>query len=345
MEHSEQLPINLTLVYQIVFTCVCPILALIPITLHLFNAYIFSNIEFKTQTYRYLKLNAIIDIISLILVLPLPVTELCSEWWSNNYWLVVYRLYINYYLVRVLRTVSTITSVLVAWDRYRTMDGKKIYGNLFYLGFSINCLFSFIIHLPNLFLNEIVLRGNLTQQQNETYVIKVIAIDSLSKVIISQSIFMTIILIVAVFLNIKLVLMIKKKINLKFKPIKIDEQQQVIEQRKDKTSIDSNSSVQLMEISTNFNAYKMIFSKSKAKELETSLLIFWITVAFIIDQFLQILGGIMIMFINRDSKDYILVFILFYFFIILTHSGNYFIYYNFNISFSRRSKLLFKRFC
>jgi hypothetical protein len=330
------------MVYQIIYTFVCPILALFPFSLDLISAYIFSNIEFKTQTYRYLKLNSIIDALSILTILFLPLTEcqdLCSGLWNSNYWLIIYRLYMNHYLTRLLRTISSILSVTIAWNRYKTMNQYKIYGNYFYFTLFLNCLFSSIIHLPNLFFNQVVLREQSTQQ-NETYVIKVVKIDQLNNLLITQFLFITIIFIFTVVINIKLALIIKSQINAKFKSIKSNKQM-----KKCRDSSYTSVSVQIKSNTSKINTYNIIFAKTKVKEFETSLLIFWISVVFIIHQVLQIVCGIALIFVDRDVEKNVLIFIVLYILIVTVHSFNFFIYYKFNRAFSRRIKLLYNNVC
>jgi hypothetical protein len=112
----------------------------------------------------------------MVTLLFLPLTEceeLCSGWWNSNYWLIVYRFYINYYLTRVLQTISTILSVTIAWNRCRSMDQHKLSGNIFYLTILFNIIFSCLMHLPKLFINEIVLQNNISQEDSKIYDLKI----------------------------------------------------------------------------------------------------------------------------------------------------------------------------
>jgi hypothetical protein len=334
--------------HQIVFILICPLLALIPIVVNFFSAYIFSNIEFKTKTYRYLKLNAIVDALSMVTLLFFPLTEceeLCSGWWNSNYWLIVYRLYINYYLTRVLQTISTILSVTIAWNRCRSMDQHKNSGNIFYLTILLNIIFSCLMHSPKIFLHEIVLQNNNTLDDSKIYALKMVQIEVINNLLlILNFLFMIVVLIFTVCLNVKLVLNIRKQINAKFKSIKLikkdEETEKIVLEKSRNSTIQSFYSAQLNSETNQINSYKIIFSKTKLMEFESSLMVFWITVVFIVDIVLQTAGVAVVMLLKRDSKEYFFVLIFLYIFIIVSHLGYFCVYYKFNRSFSERIKLL-----
>jgi hypothetical protein len=327
---------------QIVFTFVMPTLTIIPIIMNLMSAFIFSNIEFKTQTYRYLKLNSIIDAISLGTILFLPVTqcqELCAKWWTNNYWLVVYEIYINNYISRSLRTVSSILSVTIAWKRFRTMNQYKINNNNFYFIISSIFMFSFVLYLPALFLSKI----SSNNSTGQIYTLRVAKLNVYNQLSLIYYLVTILILILTVILNAKLVFKIKEQLNLKFRSIKFKSANdcKIVEF----LSLNTNTvNLRPVLVDDRLKTYRIIFSRNKIVEFETTLLIIWITLVFIIDQFLQTISASLFLFIDKTSQKYILILIFLFLIIVSTQLFNVYFYYKYNRAFSRRFRLLIKSF-
>ena len=135
------------------------------------------------------------------------------------------------------------------------------------------------------------------------------------------------ILITTIILNIKLVTEIKNQFNLKYKSLKL-------------TSFSSNAKLK-NHSDDRLKTYKIIFSKSRSIEIHTTLLIFWITLLFIIDQFVQAISGTFYIFIKKDSLSFTFILAFIFLIIFSTQLTYFFIYYKFNRAFSRRFWQLF----
>ena len=132
---------------EIIQFCLLSVLMTIPIALKTVTAYIFKNIEFKTQTFRFLRINSIFDVLFMITYPFQPWTELKNEKWGN-YWLTVYKFYILIYASRCLRTLNLIMNTIVAWNQYRQNKNRnKIPFSkcFFYAVISCVLIFSFVL--------------------------------------------------------------------------------------------------------------------------------------------------------------------------------------------------------
>jgi hypothetical protein len=154
---------------QVAFTVAFSICIPIAIIFKLICARIFTNIEFRTENFRFLKYYSIIDAISFFILLPMPLIvcqDLFMVWLKNNYYLVFYQLYVVSFIWSSLNTFKSILSLSVAWNHLRNLKSHKTSTKLFYLVICFSAIFSILLHAPNLVINEISVKLNITR---ETY--------------------------------------------------------------------------------------------------------------------------------------------------------------------------------
>ena len=157
------------MISELILKFTFPLLITLLAFLKLVSVYIFSNIEFKTQTYRYLKLISIIDLLLLSVSLFLPLTEWIGQSYQNIYWSLLFQFYIKIFFGRCLQIANTLLVLRIIWIHYRNLYGSKIYGtNLNFILASV-VIISLIFNLPVLILNKIELVKNITINIMEKY--------------------------------------------------------------------------------------------------------------------------------------------------------------------------------
>jgi hypothetical protein len=152
---------------QVTFTVAITICIPITIIFKLICARIFTNIEFRTENFRFLKYYSIIDAISFFILLPMPLIvcqDLFGVWLKNNYYLVFYQLYVVSFIWSSLNTFKSILSLILAWNHLRNLKSHKTSTKFFYLVICFSAIFSILLHLPNLIINEISVKLNITRE-------------------------------------------------------------------------------------------------------------------------------------------------------------------------------------
>jgi hypothetical protein len=332
----------LIFISKIMFTLVIPLISFIPIVLNLYSAFIFSTIE-NSQTCRFLRINSIIDAISLSTTLLLPLCE-CQEfystWLNNNYILTLYQLYVNYFFNRTLLTFSSLLNLTLAWNQYRENGKYSIKGKLYYLILTIISVFSLALNFPNLFQNHIVKHDNKT----EFYLVKVKHVQFYNVFSLIQYTISIIILILTVSLNSVIANKIKSRCTINIGKLMLGKKYQ---RRYDDSLIKKSIvSVNYLNgfISSNLNECNDLnasiheeFEQNISKITSESTMVFWITLVFTIDQLIRAIVASILFFINKKkSSEFIIVLILSCLISVLIQFLYFFIYCKFN-------KIFFKK--
>jgi hypothetical protein len=327
---------------EIIQFFILPLVMITPIGMKTITATIFQNIEFKTQTFRILKINSIFDVIFMITYFIKPWIEFKNEN-LGNYWLVLYDIYIIIYVSRCLRTVNLILNMTVAWNQFRQNKNRNkisISNFFFYAMISIIFLFSFLLHLPNLFAYEIYSTSNRTRK---IYALKATNQDLLLNLSIFQYIIDILILIFSLLL-ISIILYRRNKENrTTLKSIIFTKRRKEtvsIIKRLNSNSISKASNFEIRSIQdTNQNCSKISNKNYKSK---TQLLVIWITLAVSFDQIFKIIFECLTIFsFHKDSILFVYLSIFRYLIIIFSQLSHVFIYCKFNESFLNR----FKKYC
>ena len=308
------------------------------------------NIEFKTQTYRYLKLNSILDALLLIILIPLPFSnfpyfiEMISNFWFESY-----RLYIVIYIGQLLTTVNSILTLIIVWNQYRYLQTFQITGKLFYFIFSVSIIFSILFHLPIIFLLQICV-------SLKTQIYKILAVNSyfLNVYTIFEFSFLFSIQTLVVFFNAIITFKVEKQKKSKLKSIIFTSKRKGFERKRfSSTSLSNERNLSLTSGSTSVKmlnyqisvAMKNVRKTSKFYETKTKFLTIYITRAYLIDQMLKTFCALLETLLIENSKNFNLFLILFLPFLMFTQLSHIFIYYKFNKNFSRRLKGIFSLLC
>ena len=304
------------------FTIIIPILSLFPIVVNLFNAHELSKIKFKAKTFQNIKLNSKIDAILFLTILLQPFfEELCSKLWRNNYLTMAYKVYILSYLTSALNTVGSLICLVNAWNRYKMMANDKYnfskykLENIYSIVILFIFVFSFVFYLPNIFLNSIVLQS----ESSHVYTLKIANYNLFIAFGVLQFIVSFIIFMISLVLVLKLGLIIKK-------------------QRNFTTNFDQKQMCQ------SFSSIEkgMFLRKASTKKLnkKTSRLVFFFTCIFSVDQLIKTLGIISLLFVKRQTGNFFILFIVYFFAIFTTQIVHACIFFKFIRLFSRRLKHL-----
>jgi hypothetical protein len=310
-----------------------PILVTLPLVLKMISFKIFTNIEFKTQTYRYLRLNLIIHIISLILIIILPFTFFFEEskfiTLRNNYWILVYQLYFIFLIGRSLHSFNSILNFTLAWNQFLDSYCKKITTNLFYAVVIIGFIISFCLHLPNVFLIQINSSKNETNELNfnKYYFLIFISIEYG---------FDGFLFLFTILLNFIIAFKNKQHKSRKFQSI-------IYAQTKNSIVLDKKISRACKIVSSQSinNQYNQKFGVNVESKVKSSISL--ITTVHSIDNFFNSLISVILIYVKLYSKKYLeLVLTFFYFTIIFSYFFHFFIYYKSNHAFAYRFVNIFK---
>ena len=317
---------------EIVLLSVFGLLLVVPFVLNVLSAHLFSNIEFKTHTFRYLKLHSIIDtvlMLTFIVQIFVECKQLFTKVLKNDYWLAVCKLYITMTLSRILITINSLISMIVTWNQYRELNHTRIIGRIVNLFISASFIFAIILHLPNIFLYEIQSPNN-TNSSIQITNNKYMKIYTIFEFLIS-----IVILIFALSINIV--------IGLKFKLQKSLESQSIIYSSKNKPCI---------LITKSSNGYKNslipipilnIRKYTNTKDSATKRMIIWITLLFTIEKLLECSFGFLEIFLQHNSEIEAVFLMLFLVTVIFIQVSHVIIYYKCCPPFAYRFKQFFQR--
>ena len=141
MENLKRILLNLN------YKMIIPLMNLFPIAINLFNIYTQTKIRIKSQKFQFLQLNYFIDTTLFLSVLFQSISEcqdFCMKWLPNNYWLLINKVYVNFFIVYLLNTISLLLNLTNVWFRHQIMNKIKTPGNIFYLILTVNFFCSFI---------------------------------------------------------------------------------------------------------------------------------------------------------------------------------------------------------
>ena len=165
MENFKRILLNLN--YKMIIT----LINLFPITINLFNIYTQTKVRLKSQKFQFLQLNLFIDTLLFFTVIFQSISEcedICMKWLPNNYWLLMNKVYIHFFISYLLNAISTLLSLTNVWSRHKIMNTIKTPQNAFYLILAMNFFCSFIVYLPNVLMNQIVKIDNFSLDNTGT---------------------------------------------------------------------------------------------------------------------------------------------------------------------------------
>ena len=316
--------------FQLAATILFSTLVLIPISLKLAASNIFSNIEFKTRTYKYLRLNSIVDSIFLIAILFLPFMEYQEE---CSYWFILFKLYCGLYLSKSLKLVNVIISLIIAWNSYKDWNGSKINGKFrFYLILCVIIMLALVINSPSLFIYKISQKS--ANSTPKLFSLEHVNENTSKKMNIFQYLVTFFILGLAWYLTASVVYAIRKCKKLRYLSI-------LYIARNNSGLARSRSSIAVHRLESMQSAQKLLLKiyESKSKKFTIS-----ITFAFLADQTLMTLGDIIERFFFQTKTQMPVFISVFYLTIIISQIVHVAIYYRFNESFAKRFKMLLKRY-
>ena len=306
-----------------------PILVSLPIVLKIISFKIFTNIEFKTQKYRYLRLNLIIDIISLILIITLPFTFFFEEKKfiivSSNYWVLTYQLYFIIFIARSLNTFNSLLIFTLAWNQFLDWHSKKITINFYYLVVTIGVIFSFCLHLPNIFLLQITGCKNETNEFNfkQNYFLIFILIEYS---------FDAFLLLFTILFNLIIAVKNKRKKLAKFQSI-------IFASTKKSIVLDKELSRTCKIVSSNQSINNQCLNRKVGVNFESKVKtsISLITTVHSIDHGFNSLISLILIYVKFYFKNYlIIVLVFFYLVFIFSKCFHFFIYFKSNKAFAYR---------
>jgi hypothetical protein len=332
---------------RILFTIIIPLLSIFPIIINLVNDFTLRKVKVGNKKLGLLIFNVIIDIILFLMVILQSLTECreyCSNLWSNNYWLIVYQLYISSYFENIFNTISSCLYVINTWNRYYVMNDYKISNRIIYSILIIQFFYSIISNLPNLFLNEIQLISNQTNVNNSLfYELKSIQMNPILDLIFKIYLIITsIIFIISLILIVKLLFLMQKKINSKYTDDDECANNLVIKRSQLKSiesialchRLSSLSPEELDSILSNFRTCRL--------ESETSMFVFLIVLTFTTDQFFKNLKIPMFFYLDNNSIYFFIFYLSFFSLLLLIQLVQLIINYKFNQCFSKRLKFLYQ---
>ena len=309
------------MINEIIF--VFPLLIIIPLTLKLFSINIFSNIEFKTQTFKYLRLNSIIDVLTLISSIFIPLAfyqEFFSKWWPSNYGAIFYQLYVTLYLDHDLCLLNTIFNFIVICFQFKNFKNKLTSGRLFYFIVLISFVFSLTFHLPNLFLIEISFKNE--SLNNTIYCLKVKNRNYFHKFILIEYLLSFLFLLLTLILSLIVGFKIRKQKIAKFQSIIYTSKRHAFGSR--------------MSFDCKIVANSTSKKHTSLYESKTAILSTFATFISSIEQALKLILNFITVAFKINFERSISILIYYYVIIILSQLFQVFIYYTFNKAFSRR---------
>ena len=341
---------------QVAYTVFSTIFIPIAIFLKLTSARIFTNIEFRTEKFRFLKYYSIVDAVSLFMLLPISLVicrDLLILWLkNNNYCEVFYQLYIISFIWSSLNTFNSIISLSVAWNNLRNLKSHKISTQLFYVIIFMGAAFSIILHLPNLFINQISVKLN---SSSDIYELK--KENFHYYIYFEYSITFSILLLTLVFNTIHAFIMIMEKTT-EYKSVIYSTSKSKLRlasiisvsnsKRRSSVKDEESSKVVLSNLIflKDFNNPRCSsvadsnLRSSKLGHTKTKYLFISILFVFLIDLILKSTVGLTTIF-RIDNPNIIQICLIFS--IILTQISHIFIYFKFSDSFFSRFKNVFKK--
>jgi hypothetical protein len=148
-------------VVDIVHIVVIETISVLAIIANILCAYIFSNGQFDGPIFKYLTTNSIVDCLLVLSWIVVPFINSSAVQLSNySYYMNAYKLFVIFYVSRVLSLLSTLLNIKVAFDRIvliRTKKNPKGTNQKFKTNVSIvfMILFSCCALLPKMFFMQI----------------------------------------------------------------------------------------------------------------------------------------------------------------------------------------------
>ena len=335
---------------QIMEIFIYPLVSVFPVVINLLNAYSISKTEFKILKFRKFKLFYLIDLLLFITTIFQPFAEckeFCDNWWSSNYWFMFYKLYVSSYLTQVLSTISSIFCVRNAWNRYKIMNEYEISGLILYIILSLNFMASFLLNMSPILLTDIIpeMNNNNTHKNilksNHIYYLKTTTIEFDGKYFLIHFICAIIILIINLILVVRFGVIIKTYINSKTcskisSPGSKDQIKRSSKKRRESVVLYKHCS------SLNSLDLEIVLREIDDKNLsnETSLICFLMLIIFVIDQFFKYFCIIFFYKIDRNSKEYLILWIIYVSLVFIIQFSQIFSFYKFNTAFKKRLKYL-----
>ena len=343
---------------KIILLIVFPLLIPIPIALKLVCAHIFNKFEFRTQTFRLLKINSVIDALSLLALWFMPFAEfkdLIVEQTNNKNSIFASIMATILIIGRFLSTLNAILNILIAWNQYKNL---KI---MFYVVICFGIVLSILLQLPNLLLFDI----NIHQSTNSSSQ----RADYFKPYVYCRIGFSFLLVMVPFILNMIFQFKIKRQRHLKHKSIiftanirKISSTIFMAQDSLRKISKESEKAKRQLSLTTSFMGAKRNSSSnqnlphfrslstqsiactsqnSKFQETKTGSMTSWLIYAFILDQLLRMIFEISGYLIKPNTNLSHLSLAGFLLLLLTSQLFQFKIYYKLNDAFSRRfNKLL-----
>jgi hypothetical protein len=304
-----------------------------------------SNKVFKSNTYRFLTANAIVSALFLLFFSFVPFTQCFNvcESWLDGYILKLYKKYGSIFLCRSLDMVSTFINVSIVIDRYICLSNIRVYKRKSSLSV---CLIFFVVistilFLPNSFFVDI------TKKQHNLDPVKIVYVfqeSSFAKkntiralIVATQYTISVASILIVIIGNILLVKKLRSQLSgVSRNMVKYS----VVEMRRKSTYFNNNNNNE--DIVSPVATLKSIKRKTRVMiEKQTTMLVFVVSVIFVINQITIQCINTAFIFIETHSIRYNYIVILYNICAFVFHGTNIFTYYYFNDFFAARLKKLF----
>lgn len=318
------------------------------IILNIISSRIFTRKRFKKPIYRYLKAISIVDALFLLLLILFVALDLMvsqnSDNNNNTKLIKNCRLYVIFYLARVSFLISSLISIKITFDRCLFLFKRK-YDQItkydFYRSIFLFTIFSFLFFLPHILLTEIKdlnqIKDNKTQK-DQNFGFRLSVNDYIANNQFAMYFFMFIQYIpnvICSLLMIGLCVLIYLKAD-----VKGDENENYADIvpmryliRAGKTTIsynidNSSDSSCKFKIEPKFHN-----GKKNAIETRRTLMVFFISIAFLISQIINAIGLHILYKFNVNSIEYSFAELCIIFIAFCVYSSNFVIYYIFDTRF------------
>ena len=331
------------IIFVFIFLAVFTILIFLKIT----SARIFSNFEFHTQKFRFLKYISIIDALFLSTVFLLPFIEIQSlldDWFMYSHVLVSYELYINTFFNKGLLTLNSLINLKISWNQYREFENYNVTSQWFRTTILISALFSFLLYFPNLLLYKI------SKEENSTavYTIEISQIDYFKYYTPFQHVISFTILIMIVLINLILFIKIKKLNKSKFKSIIFTANSKAYNTvlGKEKKNCLIQQKIVLKSLSSTATTTSAVSTRRNSKLIDTKITsrLLWVSFVILADEFIRTCYELSKLFVRQNTKTSTIILIFYIIILAFTQLSPIIIFYKTHNSFAERLRQIFRKY-
>jgi hypothetical protein len=331
---------------KIIFVFIFVTTLTILIALKITTVRIFSNFEFHTQKYRFLKFISIIDTLSLATTFLLPFIEnqnLLDDWFMNGYLLASYELYVNSFLNKGLLTLSSVINLYMSWNQYKEFKDYNTAGQWFKLTIFVSHLFSLLLHLPNLFIYKISEKANSAIN----FTIEISQVDYFKYYSPFQHVISFSILVAILMINLTLLLKIRKHNKSKFQSIIFTANTRAYSSVLEKESryCQIQHKIILKSLNSSATASSTVSLRRNSKLVDTRIQgrLLWVAFAILADEFIRASYELSKLFVKRNTTTSSIILVFYLVIMLLTQLLPIITLYKINNSFAERFRQIIRK--